>query len=150
MTRPNLIMSKNDDNNGPCNHQAAAKKDPPEANKKQKPRQRKCDHLNKLLEENWKLQFEISARDLETAALRLKCRYHEDAAAFMAEKIKLEDVIASLLDALAASKANDGEVTEMINRALIKSVNLKEAFEEQTDELNKLKSLVSRINRKEF
>ena len=69
---------------------------------------------------------------------------------FVTEKIKLEDVLSKLLEALAVTKGNEEQVSEMLNRVLLKSVNLSEAFEDTSEELSQLKCLVSSMNKTEF
>ncbi len=57
-----------------------------------------------LLEEIWRLRFRLSATESESAYLRMKSRYAEDCAAFLGEKIRLEDVVYAFMASQAREK----------------------------------------------
>jgi hypothetical protein len=67
-----------------------------------------------LLNENWRLQVRLAAAEEEAAALRAACRYLRDSAAFVAEKMRLEDVLSSMLAEVAGQRAT---AVEMSSRA---------------------------------
>lgn len=70
--------------------------------------------FQQLLCENWRLQTQVVTLQEEQLAFRSRIRYLEDSAEFVTEKIRLEDVIASLMETLAlersssAAAANNG------------------------------------------
>jgi len=66
-----------------------------------------------LLRENWRLEARLATAEAEASALRTLCRYLQDSAAFVAEKVRLEDVLAATL---AKAMGEQADATEALNQ----------------------------------
>ena len=87
----------------------------------------------RILEENWRLRFQGSTYEMELSALRMKIRYLEDGAAFLAEKIRLEDVFSELIGSLAAEAALRVETDRRLDALVEKSARMVLTWDEDLE-----------------
>ena len=73
-------------------------------------------NIREVLEQNWRLQFQLSTSEVEISALKCKLKFVEDTSSFLCEKMRLEDVLSSLLNKVRAHEFSESfRVQQILN-----------------------------------
>ena len=79
---------------------------------------------DELLTENWSLRFEVAEKDAQLVTAKTNIKYLQDSVDFLGEKIRLEAVLAQILNQLADVKADQALLNDVKLDELIKSSSL--------------------------